>query len=75
MRNIIFLIFSILVANCSFNKDSKYWSEDNIKRVDSEKKLIEIKKKSNDITSMSLNEYELYVDDYTKKSEYPDISK
>ena len=74
MKNIIFLVF-LIFANCSFNNDSKYWSEDNEKRVESEKKLIEIKKKSSDITSMTLNEYELYVDDYTKKSKYPDISK
>jgi len=75
MKNIIFLIFSIFVANCSLNNDSKYWTEDNKKRVENEKQLIEIKKKSSDITSMTLNEYELYVDDYTKKSKYPDMSK
>ena len=75
MKNVIFLIFSIFVANCSLNNDSKYWTEDNIKRVENEKELIEIKKKSSDITSMTLNEYELYVDDYTKKSKYPDINK
>ena len=75
MKNIIFLIFSIFVANCSLNNDSKYWTEDNKKRVENEKQLIEIKKKSSDITSMTLNEYELYIDDYTKKSKYPDISK
>ena len=75
MKNIIFLIFLIFVANCSLNNDSKYWSEDNKKRVEKEKELIEIKKKSSDITSMTLSEYELYVDDYTKKSKYPDISK
>ena len=34
MKNIIFLIFSILIANCSLNNDSKYWSEDNNKRVE-----------------------------------------
>ena len=75
MKNLIFLIFLILISNCSFNNDSKYWSQDNDKRVESEKKLTEIKKKSGDITSMTLNEYELYVDDYTKKSKYQDISK
>ena len=31
--------------------------------------------KTDDITSMTLNEYEIYIDDYTKKSKYPDISK
>ena len=75
MKNVIFLIFSIFVANCSLNNDSKYWTEDNIKRVENEKELIEIKKKSSDITSMTLNEYELYLDDYTKKSKYPDMNK
>jgi len=75
MKNIIFLILSIFIANCSLNNDSKYWSKDNNKRIEKEKELIEIKKKSSDITSMTLNEYELYVDDYTKKSKYPDISK
>ena len=74
MKNIIFLIF-LLFANCSLNNDSKYWSEDNKKRVEKEKELIEIKKKSSDITSMTLSEYELYVDDYTKKSKYPDVTK
>ena len=44
MKNIIFLIFSIFVANCSLNNDSKYWSEDNMKKVEKEKELIEIKK-------------------------------
>jgi len=75
MKNIIFLILSIFIANCSLNNDSKYWSEDNNKRVEKEKELIEIKKKSSEITSMTLNEYELYIDDYTKKSKYPDINK
>ena len=39
------------------------------------KKINEILKKSDDITKMTLEEYEIYIDDYTKKSKYPDISK
>ncbi len=27
------------------------------------------------LNSMTLEEYEIYIDDYTKKSKYPDISK
>ena len=38
-------------------------------------RAIEILKKSDDITKMTLEEYEIYIDDYTKKSKYPDISK
>jgi len=75
MKKILFLILALLISNCSLNNDSKYWSEDNIKRIDKEKKLLEIQKKTNDITKMTLGEYEIYIDDYTKKSKYPDINK
>ena len=75
MKKILFLSIALLISNCSLNNDSKYWSEDNIKRINKEKKLLEIQKKTNDITKMTLSEYEIYIDDYTKKSKYPDISK
>ena len=35
-------------------------------------KIIE---KSNNIISMSLDEYKIYIEDHTKKSRYPDISQ
>ena len=69
------LIYLLIIVNaCSFNKESTYWSEDNIKRVKKEKMLDEIIKKSNDITLMSYNEYETFLKDYTKKSKYPELS-
>ena len=40
-----------------------------------QKKLSKILKKADDITTMTPSEYEIYIDDYTKKSKYPDISK
>ena len=70
----IFLII-LLLNNCSLNKDSKYWTEDVDKISEDQKKLPEIIKKSEDITSMTFEEYEIYIDDYTKKSKYPDISQ
>ena len=73
---IFIIIFSFLIlANCSLNKDSQYWTENSIEIKTNQKKLNEILKKSGDITSMSIEEYEIYIDDYTKKSKYPDISK
>ena len=39
------------------------------------KKLSKVLKKTDDITTMTLEEYEIYIDDYTKKSKYPDISQ
>ena len=75
MRKFIIIFFSLVLANCSLNKDSQYWSENSIESTTNQKRLNEILKKSDDITSMTLEEYEIYIDDYTKKSKYPDINK
>ena len=75
MRLILTLFLLLLLNNCSLNKDSKYWTEDVVKKNENQKKLTNILKKSEDITTMTFEEYEIYIDDYTKKSKYPDISK
>ena len=75
MRKLIIILYPLILANCSLNKDSQYWTENSIENKTNQKKLNEILKKSDDITSMTLEEYEIYIDDYTKKSKYPDISK
>ena len=49
--------------------------EETIKKKAENKKLIEIIGKSNDIRSMTVDEYEIYIDDYIKKSKYPDINE
>ena len=75
MRLIFFFFILLFISNCSLNKDSQYWTEDTIKKKNEKKNLSKILKKSKDITSMTLDEYKLYIEDYTKKSKYPDISK
>ena len=75
MRLIISLLLLIFFNHCSFNKDSKYWTADTIKKEEDREKLLEILKKSEDTMSMTLEEYKIYIEDYTKKSNYPDISK
>jgi len=72
---LVFIFFIILfLTNCSLNKDSKYWTEDVVKKSEDQKKLSVVLKKPEDITSMTFEEYEIYIDDYTKKSKYPDIN-
>ena len=75
MKFFITLLFFLFLNNCSLNKDSKYWTEDVEKRKSDQKKLSEILKKADDITTMTQEEYEIYIDDYTKKSKYPDINQ
>ena len=73
MNNLLFIIFFIFLNACSFNIDSKYWNEKNNKKNDNNK-LTEIIKKSNDIRLMTIEEYEIYINDYIKKSKFPDIN-
>tara|TARA_B100000475_G_scaffold65514_1_gene46486 strand:- start:7 stop:246 length:240 start_codon:yes stop_codon:yes gene_type:complete len=74
---IIFLLF--VLSNCSLNKNSKYWNNvnQNVKSSNLYKEVIfsKILEKSDDINSMSLDEYKIFLEDYTKKSNFPDINK
>ena len=75
MKFVFIFLIILLLNNCSLNKDSKYWTEDAVKKSKDQKKLSEVLKKSEDITNMSYDEYKIYIDDYTKKSKYPDINQ
>ena len=65
----------VVISGCSLNKDSAYWTEDSVKKKVDSKKLNKIIEKSNNIRSMTVEEYEIYIDDYVKKSKYPDINE
>ena len=72
----IFIYFLFLLLNsCSLNKDSKYWTEDVEKRNENKKTISKVLNKTDDITTMTLEEYKIYIDDHTKKSKYPDLRK
>ena len=74
MRILVYFGLVIVISNCSLNQDSKYWTEDSIKKKIDNQKLIKIIEKSNDIRLMSVDEYKIYIDDYIKKSKFPDIN-
>ena len=69
------MLFFFVLVNCSFNTESKFWTENNDKKKTYNLKLKEIMKKSDNIFSMTLDEYMIYLDEYNKKNKYPDISK
>ena len=75
MKLISIFFIILFLTNCSLNKDSKYWTEDVVKKSEDQKKLSEVLKKSEDITNMTYDEYKIYIDDHTKKSKYPDINQ
>ena len=74
MRILVYFGLVVVISNCSLNQDSKYWTEDSIKKKIDNQKLIKIIEKSNDIRLMSVDEYKIYIDDYIKKSKFPDIN-
>ena len=73
MNRSLFIVLFIFLNACSFNADSKYWNEKYDKKNDNNK-LTEIIKKSNDIRLMTIEEYEIYINNYIKKSKFPDIN-
>ena len=75
MRYFLFILVITLISACSFNKNSKYWSEDPLKKNAQDKKLLEILEKSDDIRLMSLKEYNIYIDYYIIKNKYPNLVK
>jgi hypothetical protein len=73
---IVFIFFIFLfLNNCSLNKDSKYLTDKDVSTSKDQKKLSQISEKANDIINMTYDEYKIYIDDYTKKSKYPDINQ
>ena len=75
MKYLLSILIILILSNCSLNKDSQYWTENSVESKSNQKTLNKILNKADDITTMTLEEYEIYIDDYTKKSQYPDISK
>ena len=57
-----YLFYSLILflTSCSLNKDSTYWNEDPIK-------------KSGDYKSMTFDEFNLFLKDYSNNAEYPNI--
>jgi hypothetical protein len=73
---IVFIFFIFLsLNNCSLNKDSKYLTDVDVSKNKDQKKLSQISEKLDDIINMTYDEYKIYIDDYTKKSKYPDINR
>ena len=71
----LFLSLIVFLSSCSLNKDSAYWNEDPIRKSSEDKKLSKIIKKTVDYKSMTFDEFNLFLKDYSDNAEYPDINK
>ena len=71
----LFLSLILFLTSCSLSKDSAYWNEDPLKKSAEDKKLSKILKKTADYKSMTFDEFNLFLKDYSDIAEYPDINK
>ena len=70
----LFLSLILFLTSCSLSKDSTYWNEDSIKKSAEDKKLSKIIMKTGDYKSMTFDEFNLFLKDYSNNAEYPDIN-
>ena len=71
----LFLSLILFLTSCSLSKDSAYSNDDPIKKSAEDKKLSMILKKTGDYKSMTFDEFNLFLKDYSNNAEYPDINK
>jgi hypothetical protein len=71
----LFLSLILFLTSCSLSKDSAYWNEDPMKKSVENKNLSKILKKMGDYKSMTFDEFNLFLKDYSDNAEYPDINK
>lgn len=71
----LFLSLTLFLTSCSLSKDLAYWNDDPIKKSTEDKKLSKIIKKTGDYKSMTFDEFNLFLKDYSNNAEYPDINQ
>jgi hypothetical protein len=71
----LFLSLILFLTSCSLSKDSAYWNEDPMKKSVENKNLSKILKKMGDYKSMTFDEFNLFLKDYSDNAEYPNINK
>ena len=75
MKIFFLILIAILLNNCSPNKDSKFWTKDSVKKKVFKQEVQKIMNKSDNIMSMTYDEYKIFIVEYNKRSKYPDITK
>jgi hypothetical protein len=71
----LFISLIIFLTSCSLSKDSAYWNEDPKNKLVDDKKLSKILKKTGDYKSMTFDEFNLFLKDYSNNAKYPDINQ
>ena len=68
-----YFLLLLIMTSCSLNKNSTFWNEDLKKNSTNNKKISVISTKNVDFNSMTFDEFALYLEDYSNKTDYPNI--
>ena len=71
----LFISLILFLTSCSLNKDSSYWNKDSLKKPIQDKKPSKILKKTVDYKTMTFDEYDLFLKEYSNNAEYPNINR
>jgi len=64
----------LILASCSLDKNTAYWNEDPLKKSLENKKLSKIILKTSDFKTMTFEEFNIFLKNYSDKADYPDIN-
>ena len=70
----LFLSLILILTSCSLNNNSAYWNKDSLNKSSDNKDLSKVISKTKDFKIMTFEEFDLFLKDYSKKAEYPDIN-
>ena len=73
IKYIIFLLILILSA-CSLDKNSAYFNQAPVNKTVENKNLIKKLQKDSNFETMTFEEFNFYLNDYSNNSSYPDIN-
>ena len=73
MKYFLIPLIFILTA-CSLNKNSSYSNKDLIEKFTENKKISKTSKKSTDFKTMTFDEFNTFLKDYSIKTDYPNIN-
>ena len=74
MKKSLIILFILILSNCSAKNDSNLLLKDTAKKKKNNQELLNILDKSNDLMSLTFKEYVIYINEYNKKSKYPDLN-
>ena len=73
MKYFLIPLIFILTA-CSLNKNSTYWNKDLIEKSTENKKIPKTSKKNINFKTMTFDEFNIFLKDYSNRTDYPDIN-